>query len=489
MINYKIKNLLLSAGCLWLTVTIAQAQSLEILDNAIDQPIIKQTGQSFHMIYKVSARRMEPSLRKSFASQNRSSKANSVFRLLDFDTLLNITDTTMIHLAGTSNVLSYADDGVVSYMLFKTVNGLVLYLYNKLTHEQKYAALGISNRSAFKRSQCGLTTVNNGNGVIFYRQLNKRHNEVIRFGDDGSKVWSKLFVRNDMPFKLSFMINPSRFIVIQTGKPVKRNQLLQVSVFDATSGKELANTDFTKQSETLSLDNYFLPTDTSLWITGRGFTGKKVNPNKTGRPYVINYTDKGIAHEINFDRVPLKMTKFIWETITTDNEGRQYLVGETFHSGSLGGYITKIVLASPLLLLEAMISPNSTNNLIASLVDNTKIHFEDVVYLPLSLDGKDNSTRFLQLTPKTYRSRGFTYSYPLAQIASGMAQNRLVGTNRFGQIFFKDGNSFRELDLNQFKFNKATLAFSGSPLFFSKDYSIQLSHSLLTNSYSLNVIR
>ena len=428
---------------------------------------------------------MNQSIKRKIGLPNESAESTSIFRLIYFDTLLNVKDTTLIHLAGRCQALSYANDGVTSYILFKTKNGLVLYTYKEANHEQQYSALGIPNIKPLKHFQYGLAASTNGGGVYFYRQSSKRNIEVVRYSEEGKRVWSKLFLRNDMPFKLMFMMNTSRLIVMQNGKPLKRNQLLAVTVLDANTGAELATTDYTKQPESFTTDNFFIASDSSIWITGRAFTGKKVSQWKTGRPYIMNYTDEGDAHEIDFDRTSLKMTRFIWEAMAYDAEGRHYLVGETFTSGSLGGYITKIVFASPFLLLEAMVTGRSTNSLTGSLVDNTKLHFQDVVYMPVVDSGQHNAPRFLHLTPKTYTHRGFMHTYPLAQLAP----NRLVGSNHFGQVFFKDQNSVKELDLNQFTFNNTALTMTGTSIFISKDYSIQMNMSLMKNSYSLKAVK
>ncbi len=470
---------------LWFNIRVAHAQSLEIVDKTYEIPILERTGQSYHLIYKVSPKRTDLSTKKKIAYTKEHLQSTSTFRLIDFDTLLNVYDTTVITMAGNNRLLSYANDGLVSYALFNTKNGPMLYTSHGVTHELHFAALNIPKLKPMKHFQFGLISAINDHGVYLYRQLNNNQTEVVRYNEEGIKVWSKMFSTNNLSFILQFMANPQHLIVIQERYPIKKNKLLSIYTLDANTGEEISITDYTKGAESFSIDNFFIQSDTNILITGRAFPGEEVSQYKTGRPYIISHTDKGNAHEINFDRSPVMMNKFMWETIVFDSSGQSFLVGETFTSGTLGGYITKIVLASPLIMLEAMIPPYSSGSLILSLVDKTKITFEGVVYMPLSESSEINTPKFYYLLPKSYNHRGFYHTYPLAQLVP----NRLIGSSHTGQVFFKENDGLKELDLNVFRFKTAPMDLNGRPIFFSKDYSIQMSTSIHNNSYLLKVVR
>jgi hypothetical protein len=470
---------------LWFIVAVAHAQSLEIVDNTYEIPILKRTGHSYHLIYKVSPKRTDLSTKRKIVSAKEHLPSNSTFRLIDFDTLLHVYDTTVITMAGNNRLLSYTNDGRVSYALFNTKNGPMLYTSHGATHELHFTALNIPKLKPMKHFQFGLISAINDHGVYLYRQLNNHQTEVVRYNGEGIKVWSKMFSTNDLSFTLQFMANAKHLMVIQKRYPIKKNKLLALYILDANSGEEISTTDYTKGTESFSVDNFFIQSDTNVLITGRAFPGNEVSQYKTGRPYIISHTDKGNAHEIDFDRSPLMINKFMWETISFGSTGQAFLVGETFTSGSLGGYIAKMVLASPLILLEAMFPPYTSNSLILSLADKTKITFEGVVYMPVSESSEINTPKFYYLLPKTYKQRGFHHTYPLAQLAP----NRLIGSSHAGQVYFKENNGLKELDLNVFRFKTAPIDLNGRPVFFSKDYSIQMSTSIYNNSYLLKVVR
>ncbi len=463
---------LLSAG--------SSAQSIEVLDGGLSAPVYGKTGSnSFQLVYKIS-KRLSKNSSGQFRKQLVPDLSNSTFRLIRFDTLLNIQDTVLIRLPGDFQALSLAEVGQHTYCLFDSRNGLQLYAVDRETRSQQVFSLGIKIKKS-ARNRLEFQSIARPDGLYVMLATNKRNWELTRLNWSGEKVWSRNISRTDLPFRLSVIPLSSTLLNLQIEKHL-RSRLLKASVLDATTGNEIATTDFLHQKETRAYDNHFFTQDSCLLITGRSFPGSNVSESLTGKPFILKYRPDGRSEELDFNLAPLAFTKFMWEDLVYDPNGKPYLIGETFTSGTLGGYIAKCVAAFPLLLLESFVTSSRGYSMTGSMIDFTKIRFQDVVYLPLTTD----TPRFLGLHPSTFRMRGFIHTYPLAHYAIAFSKSRYLLSNRSG-VFFQDFHQIRKLELPNHRFMITNEIIPRSSIFVSKNYFIEVNHSFYKNSYSFNI--
>ncbi len=447
------------------------AQSIKLRDIGLDAPIYRKTGiNSFQLVYKIS---------KSKEKFRKYDRSHSTFRLLSFDTLLNIQDTLQIKLSRDFQILSMAAFGQHTGCLFNSKNGLELDMFDSENHRRYATSLEKKWKYSFDL-QCEATA----NGFYISRMTTKRNWEVTMFDWEGKKIWSKNISRTDRPFTLNINLFSSTMHCLLIEKQ-KRSTLLKSMVLNATTGTEITATDFLDSKEIRSYDKSFLVQDTCLLITGRSFSDGRVSQSQTGKPYILKYLPNGQTEELEFNYAALAHTKFIWEDFVKDSQGNSYLIGETFTSGTLGGYITKLIIALPLLLLESITSPGSSQTVTGSLIDFTKVRFRDVVYLPVGNDTL-GSPRFLSLHRSSYKTRGFTHTYPLARQAIAVRQSRYLLAGRSG-VFFQDAGQVRKLELPNQRFMITDQTISKSSMFVSENYFIDARHSFLNSSYSFDI--
>ena len=302
------------------------AQSIKLRDIGLDAPIYRKTGiNSFQLVYKIS---------KSKEKFRKYDRSHSTFRLLSFDTLLNIQDTLQIKLSRDFQILSMAAFGQHTGCLFNSKNGLELDMFDSENHRRYATSLEVKPKKWKYRFdlQCEATV----NGFYISRMTTKRNWEVTMFDWAGNKIWSKNISRNDRPFTVNINLLSTTMLCLLIDKQ-KNNTLLKSMVLDATTGTEITVTDFLDRKEIRSFDKSFLVQDSCLLVTGRSFTGRTVSQSQTGKPYVLKYHPNGQSEELDFNYAALAHTKFIWEDFVRDSQGNSYLIGETFTSGTLGG--------------------------------------------------------------------------------------------------------------------------------------------------------
>ena len=181
-----------------------EAQSIELRDIALNVvPVCKKVApNSIQLVYKLS--------KNPQGDQDSNFK---LFRLLRFDTLLNLQDTLLIRVSRYFEYLSFADISSFTYCLFDSPDGIQLLTYSKKERSQKIVRLNIKIKK--QKNQLQFQSLVTSDGLYINKMIGKKHWELTKFDLSGKPLWLKIFIRIDKSFTQSVIPLSSSLLCLQ----------------------------------------------------------------------------------------------------------------------------------------------------------------------------------------------------------------------------------------------------------------------------------
>jgi hypothetical protein len=407
---------LLLIGLLTGVLLFAHAQDITIrdIDYRSDVYLNHAEENSIRLIYKV--------LRKD--------QRQSLFRKIDFDTLLHLHDTTEIQLAGQFRLLSSAQNEryMVTALGSTQIGGVSLHWLDQESEEQQVTKLPLSTMYT-KRMQVRVHPSSQPDAFFVLYPVNKRQWEVLLV-ESGGKVISKQSIQygsEKINVTKSTFINDDLVLVVGRNH-VSRKAQYHLKILDGQTGVEERDEAISAKGAKLAIDNTLL-IDSTLYLTGRKFFRNRVKHNDSGLPSLVSYDSRSD----NFKDQPLGTAAFpvkiFWMDMLVTPDGKKYLVGETFTSEAFGGYMAKAVLTS--LATMGMLS-----------VTWSSLKWHDVIIMPVEVER--SSPVMLTLAKRRVQVGSHMAAYMFAGYAYTVGQVRYFGHDKQGSLYLLNGTMFNK---------------------------------------------
>jgi hypothetical protein len=400
----------------------------------------ESSANSFRLIYKTLGQ----------------DKTQSVFRKLDFNNKLEVTDTSLITMRGNFRLITSTTGLEYAACIFISTEpqSVILHFSGKNNYER---SVQLKLLAPWKKKKMTMLLYPSTNPNEFYVIYNANDSmwEILCYDIYGDMRWKKLMtdnqkkltVRMPMTFGKDLMMLVSH---INSKRPSHELTQIEHSTGEIVQSKVLAN-----ENENLIIDNIIYK-DSVLYLTGRKFIDRKVNDKYTGTPFV-KYLERGMdAPEDILLNASLSNMYFYWMDIAKDAEGNKYLVGETFTAESSGTHTMRMVATGILTLGMLMVTwQNMTLN--------------EFLYLPI--DQSESLPKMVKIEPKKVTVGGYLKPYYFIRYAYNSGQVRYLSNSDRGNVYLLNGNIVKRFNLStQSASDAAYTTGGGTPsVFFSSD--------------------
>lgn len=441
----------------------AVGQSITIKDINLkeDYHFNKINKSTFRFIYKLSKK--DPS--------------QSIFRKIDFDTLLNTKDTTLISFTGEYQMISSANSSRYTATLFGSVptKSIILHIIDNVSERQE--GFPLKTLTPWNRKMpCHLYKSTNPNQFYFTNQIDEYTWELRLINSDGTQVWNRIFRNQKLKLEImEFLTYANKSILIMQEDPKKR-KYSKLIILDSKNGIELNTISLSSKSEKITIDNLFT-SDSTLYLTGRQFPDSKINESEIGIPYVkyISPTENTLSE---FKIKSPFSDKILWMDEIQTNNGDRFLVGESFKSESQDSYIAK-AFASGLLTLGTVS------------ITWCELKFLNIALAKLE-DGVLSDPKLIEVAPRKVVVGAFMHSYPFARYALQKGQVRYFGQSNNGNIYVLNENDLTIINVdseNKITIGKITPS-ELTPIFVfvSDNYGVYFTEEIGANVLRFNLV-
>lgn len=350
----------------------------------------------------------------------------STFRKIDFDTLLNVTDTTKITFPCEAKMVSMAACGEVTAHLFITShlyspdnNEVVAYFSNSKTKKSNFTIL---SADWYNGQRVHVQSVLNGTAFLF-RLRGDHSTDLILIDKNGIIKWKKSFETKKKTIPESFGKGETLFLFL-TKKPFDKKQSTELLKINIANGATIYRKILADRDNKKVID-FIMESSDHLIVAGRKMHGK-INHKHPENAFLYKVDAQSTLKEISF---PPSLNGKLIGWIKAVNEGPdQFLVGETFHSGSSGEYFGKELATGLMTMGMVGITWNS-------------MQFNDLVVYKI---GEDSTSRgktqveILPLTPRQIQLGIYLPPYVFAQHSIETDQIHFLSKNA-NKIYLQDG--------------------------------------------------
>lgn len=402
----------------------ASAQDIAIrdIDYRSDYYLSETLDSNLRIIYKVKSK----------------SQVQSLFRKIDFDSLLRLSDTTEIKLNGNFKLVASAEGSqyVVSAMGNRDSGVLQLHWLNKQTEEQFETRIFTTGLFS-KRMQVRVHPSSDPEIFFVLYSVNKKQWDVLMVSREG-KIKSKQSINSGgkrLAIAQSFFINDDLVMVINKNH-ASRASAYETLILDGLTGQEKSNQILSSKDARMEIDNSFI-VDSTLYLAGRKFFANRIKHNQPGMPSLVSIdplTDSIRDSRLNIASIP---NNVFWMDVVKLPGGEKYLVGETFTSEPFGAYFAK-----------ALITSFATLGMFS--VTWSSLKWKDVVVLPVNVDNA--KPIYCTIAQRRVQIGSHLQAYPFAGYAHRTGQIRYFGHSSEGNLYLLDGGIFKKYtpDLKQF---------------------------------------
>ncbi|MBL7856131.1 MAG: hypothetical protein JNM57_00465 [Cyclobacteriaceae bacterium] len=225
---------------------------------------------NFRLIYKIASRNPNTSL----------------FRKIDFDTLLSITDTTLINMGGSYRLITSASNHRYTATLFASTSPAHMVLHILGEHNYKRSII-FQTKVPWKKKMT-FYLISSADPGVFYilYPFDKKNWEIQCVSVDDKVLWKKEISGGNEKLTLSYpFIVDQRLVVLASLSPLKNKESHALHVIDPQSGNIISTLPIAGQYERNTVDNVFFQ-DSTMFITGRKFFTRGTSDKANGMPYV-----------------------------------------------------------------------------------------------------------------------------------------------------------------------------------------------------------
>jgi len=351
----------------------------------------------------------------------------SDFNVVEFDSLLVVSDTSKISMFGDYIILGNASTGANSaYLLASASNSsLVLHIIDNKTGK----GIGHQIKPQFGwvvGSRCYLTVLENN----FYLLVEGKISEIIAIAPDGESLWQRLFTGASSTLEINFMkaINNQLFLSF-TYDPRTNKSKNELRAIDPATGNESFTFPMIYGTKKLTIDNIIPYSDEEIILTGRSFKNLKKNETSSGIPYFAKVNQ--VANSIHFTEIKAKESNIYWMSLlkSPDNQSG-YLIGETFTSDP--------PIYIPLGGVAGIIA-----NSIATSAYSCTLRFNKLVFVKLN-NIVDHEFQSYSVTTRTFSVNTYLYPYRFARYAYGKGRAHYFGSSGKGDIYCVSGGNIKK---------------------------------------------
>lgn len=401
---------------------LAQDIAIRDIDYRSDYYLSETLDKNFRIVYKVKSK----------------NQVQSLFRKIDFDSLLRLSDTTEIKLNGNFKLVASAEGSryVASALGSKDTGVLQLHWLDKETEEQ--SATRIFTTGTFsKRMAVRVHPSSDPEAFFVIYSVNKQQWDVLLLSRDG-KVKTKRTINSGgkrLAVAQSYFINGDLVLIINKNHASKASAY-ETLILDGLTGKDKANQILSSKDARLEIDNSFI-VDSTLYLAGRKFFSNRIKHNQPGMPSLVSVdplSDSIRDSRLNIASIP---NNVFWMDVVKLPDGNKYLVGETFTSEPFGAYFAK-----------ALVTSFATLGMFS--VTWSSLKWKDVVVLPLDAD--NTKPLYCTIAQRRVQIGSHLPAYPFASYAHRTGQIRYFGHSSDGYLYLLDGGVFKKYtpDLKRF---------------------------------------
>jgi len=431
-------------------------QNIQIRDIQFNQGFYfgRLSDNSFRTIYKIQS----------------NSNERSYFRKIDFDSRLQMLDTTEFDFLGDFSLIQSVTNPKYTATLFasRTTSTVFVHLINNLNEKQTTFGVKLT-QTWTARNQISISASHDSDHFYVLYHFKKEAWEIQKIDSEGKSVWNKMITdsKDRLGIEKIILLEENRIGIASSKNPFSRKALNEIQVLDASTGMDVYTKPLHDKVSKSTMDNSFL-LDSAYYITGRKFFTNRVSNNVTGLPYLQEFN--GAANKEIELTSGLMSLKTFWMDMIVDEFGNRYLIGETFMNESRGAYIMKGVITGLLTMGILRISW-------------TVLKFQEIAIV--SIDNREAPPlSMLKLIPRRVQVGSYTPGYSFAKYAYKTGQIRYWGHDNLGNIYLVDGSILKKYNLANRSFEElGQLPKDGSQevVNVSDDYLVYLNRRKLNN--------
>lgn len=394
------------------------AQSIQIKDIQFrqGQHFNRIADEKFRYVYRIKS----------------SNQHRSVFRKIDFNSKLEMLDTTLIELKGNYELLTTTSTRTHTATIFGTraTGTLLIHFIDNNTEQQRTYPFPINGLWKRKNSVTLYSSLHSGNIFVIYKS-DARNWVVQRIDPTGKVIWNRAFSDSErMDITNVNLLQGNKLAFVKVADPFSRTAENEVVVLDGLTGNVVSSYRLYDEDSKSTVDNVIVH-DSAMYVAGRKFFANRVSRQRTDLPYLRQIESEQVTdHKLTSALVNLKT---YWMDVVTTNSGQRFLVGETFTNESKGAYFLKGVATG--LMTLGMFS-----------VTWTSMKFKQVAVIPLSNPDAPPLT-LLQLEPRRVQLGSYTPAYPFAAYAYRTGQVRYWGSDNNNNLILMDGGYLKRRNL------------------------------------------
>jgi hypothetical protein len=389
---------------------VAHAQFTSIRDIDLSAKYITQKteGNGYRLVYKIA----------------RKNSTSSVFRKIEFDGTLRPTDTVEITFSENFRVLAVAKGIQYEVYAFGSLQtGKIRFVWVDLTTGKQHQTL--LNRMGWWSKKNKVTLLSTSNAEVFCvtHQLDNRTTEIQFISPTGKgQVIKKIAPGKRVEIKDQYLLGDKLIFIVATEVQSDKKIKYQVMAFNAATSKELYTKEISNKGSMFAADQ-IKNIDHTIYFLGRRYPSKKISHTKPGLASLVSVDmNTGKANEMRINGTAPFTT---WVDIVKSDSASVFLVGETFKSGTYGGYFAKAMATGILTLGIVSVRWNALN-------------FKDVVLVEMKKDEQQRQER-IELFPRRVQVGYFLPAYAFASHLTRTGQSRYFGTNN-SYLYLRNGD-------------------------------------------------
>lgn len=402
-----------------------------------------------------------------------STEVLSQFRKIEFDSLLNLTDTTVIYLSGVYSLVSSASLGNTTINLLGSSQGSLMAHCSKSDSKENRIIPLLTTEWSPRWRLHQIRAIPSQDGFLVISQPDNLSINLIFIKRSGDIKWKKTLVLQSKRVGLNNWATTDKNLhLVFTTNLYKPKQSTEWRVFDLENGAELPGINLNKPGQKIAVDNLFA-TANQIYFVGRTFIVRKLKPKFKGAPIIFkcNDLDQGNIQTI----IPPPELPIFWMDAITNSNNETFLIGETFQSGTPGEYMAKGIATGILTMGLVSVTWNT-------------MHFKQVAILPVSQDGAIKP-KLLDLEPRKIQLGVYLDPYSFASYSYRTGQVRYMGSNHLGGIYLLDNQQMQYYLAGQESSEVLGIKPEGfvRSIFVSKSYMISINESKLKGRAEISV--
>jgi hypothetical protein len=363
-------------------------------------------------------------------------------KIQDFDTLLNLIDTSSIQVRGRFELMASGRSQTATFNLLgdEEAQSLLLFRTDHKPHQTRTIQLKpISSNWNSKMSPLVIANKESEDVIVFFWNRKSDKYEIIFLENGDSQTWAKTMDVEEgfIPME-SLLLNGHLFLVLTKGLGT-RKLYTRMSVWDLASGTEKYIIPLDDDMRRKTLDNILRFDSSHVLLTGRTFFDKKVSMSKAGMPYIdrLNVVT-GEATSLPY-RLDDPAQKFFWTSVQKFN-GSDYLMGELVRSTSSGSQAAGAIATGIFTTL-------ATGGAMRLATAPSSIFLEDMVILNLSEDFPRIAT--IPAQTKSMTVLGYLPTFYFTRYAYENGLTHYMGITDDAQgFYFENGGEMIRLDMS-----------------------------------------